>query len=326
MPSFGKLYKQLLELGSQDAGGDAESIAKNAIVRVYQRVLDVTNQNQAAREFSLTTNTSFSKYGLPLYVDEIKKITESTLQRSLVEMTHGEYKDRLPGNTDTGNPEFYYPFGDFGVQLQPSADGLISVVSDSALDTTTTYITITGYDSNNIWISETLTMNGTTAVPSTKSFTTIERVVKSEDDGTSWVGNVNVTDAAANVLARIPSIVESPTYRWIEFYFKPGTALTYNISCNAFKPALLNDTDWPEINEKYHDLLLLGGSIICFPVFGKGDQVADIELQFEDRLAEYKELVDPSPNLVLHMTDVTMGTALPRRPWIPGVDRGIVSA
>jgi hypothetical protein len=326
MPSFGKLYKQLLELGSQDTGGDAESIAKNAVVRVYQRILDVTNQNQAAREFTLTTNTSFSQYGLPLYVDTIKKVIEPTGQREIVEMTHGEYKNRLPGNVDTGDPEFYYAFGDYGVQLQPSASGTVGFTSDSALDTTTTYVTVSGYDANGVLDRETVTMTGTVKASTTKSFTTIERVVKSEDDGTSWIGNLTVTDAASNVLARIPSFVESPTYRWIEFYFKPGSVLTYTISCNAFKPALVDDTDWPEIDEKYHDLLLLGGSIICFPVFGKGDQVADIVLQFNDRLDEYKELVDPSPNLILHMTDVTMGTALPRRPWIPGVDRGIVSA
>jgi hypothetical protein len=326
MPTFGKLYKELLELGSQDTGGKAESIAKAAMLRTYRRILKSTSQTHANREFSLTTNTTFSQYGLPLYVDIVINIEDGTNQKSLVEITGNEYDDIFPGNTDTGDPDFYYKLGRFGVQIQPAVAGLITVVGDSTSDTTTTYVTIHGFDANAMYVSQTLTMNGTTNVTSTQAFTTIERVVKTQDDGISWVGNVIVSDSSANVLARIPKNVESPDYQWIEFYFKPGTALTYTVRANAFKPDLVDDVDWPDFHEDYHDLLIYGAAEECFPAFGKGDDALMFGAKFRDGIKEYKGNADASPNLIHTMRDVTMGASLPHKPWIPGVDRGLAAS
>ena len=39
MPSFADLKKQLLDIGAQDTGGDAEDMAGVAINNVYRRVL-----------------------------------------------------------------------------------------------------------------------------------------------------------------------------------------------------------------------------------------------------------------------------------------------
>jgi hypothetical protein len=326
MPAFGPLYKNVLETGSQDTGGDAEAMVKASMVRRYRRILDMSTHNQALREFSLTTNTTQSQYGLPLYVDTILNIEDGANDWDLTEMTHSEYKAILPGNSDTGTPEWYYPFGNFGVQVQPSSTGVLKFVSDSTSDTTTTYVTATGYNANNIWIQETVTMTGTTSVSTVKSFVTVERIVKSQNDGANWVGNLTVSDTSDNVLARIPVDVESPTYRWVEFYFKPSAALTYTIAANAFKPSLADDTDWPEFDEDYHDLLVIGAQIDTFAVFGKGDQLDGLKVEWRIRMKEYKSYIDPSPNLIQYMTDVSMGEQLPNRPWVAGVHRGLASA
>ena len=325
MPAFGPLYKQLLRLGSQDTGGEAEEIAKAAMLRTYRRVLKSTTQNHAHREFSLTTNTTFAQYGLPLYVDTILNIEDTTNQKSLTEISRNRFDDLLPGTVDVGDPEFYYRLGRLGVQVQPASAGIVKAVSSSASDTTKTYTTIHGFDANGSFISETITMTGTVSASSTSSFTTIERVVKSSDDGFSWVGVLTVSDASDNVMARVPVTVESPDYQWVEFYFKPGSALTYNVRANAFKPDLVADTDWPDFHEDFHDLLIWGSAIECFPSFGKADDAILFGQQYKEGLKEYKRVKDAAPNMVQTMRDVTLGVSLPQRPWIPGVDRGLAT-
>lgn len=326
MPSFKKMKKSILDLGAQDTGGDAEDMVGSAINYVYRRIRRMNGAENSEREFSLTTNTSSSKYGMPVYVNEILKITDPTNDRDIKEMTSQQYKTELPGNDDTGDPEWYFQIGTFGVEVQPSSTGVLTVESSSALDASSTYVTVFGTNSADIRISEDVTMNGTTAVPTTNSFKTVERIVKSEDDGTSWVGYVTVKDVGGNSLAVIPSYMESPTYRWIEFYPKPSVAITYTVQTYSETPELINDNDWPEIDDDFHDLIEIGAKIITFPSFGKGDQVPILESMFRTRMEEYKSIINPSKNLIHHMADVSMGEQLPLRPWIPGVDRGLVSS
>ena len=60
MSTFVDLYTDLLNLGGQDATGDALVMAKNAINRAYRRTLSLSGQVSSQREFSITTvvNTS----------------------------------------------------------------------------------------------------------------------------------------------------------------------------------------------------------------------------------------------------------------------------
>ena len=55
MPSFGELKSQLLDIGAQDLGGDAEDMAGVAINNVYRRVLSLLDEELSRREFTLNT-------------------------------------------------------------------------------------------------------------------------------------------------------------------------------------------------------------------------------------------------------------------------------
>jgi hypothetical protein len=242
---------------------------------------------------------------------------------SLIELTATDYDKLFIGQEETGSPTHYYPLGVNGVEAQPASSGVISVVSDSTSDTATSYITVIGYTSTNLLIREKVTLTGTVAASTTNSFATIERLVKTTDDGTSFVGNITVTDSSANTLAIIPVWVGSPSYAWVEFYPIPDASLTYTLRAMAYKPDLVEDDDWPDIDENFHDLLLYGPGMEVLPSFGQENIAQLYGGLFQKRWKEFQTMIDPKPNLVQTFADVSMGSRMPIEPYIKGVHYGL---
>ena len=273
------------------------------------------------------TNGSEDKiYGLPLYAKTDLNFNDQENDRSLVVMTQTDYLNGNPGIPDVGTAERYFRVGRFGVQKQPaSAGGAITVVSTSTSDITNYFLTVVGYLNGNL-VREKLTMNGTTDVDSTQTFDSIERVVKSQGDGLSWSGNTTVSDSDGNELALIPVWVDSPTYQWVQFDPIPEADITYKLSSMSYRPDLVNNEDWPEIDEDFHDLLTYGACMECLPTFGKGAYAVMFRGLFDQRLKEYSSWLDPSPNLVQVFADVQSGiNYTPRFPWIKGVHYGLAT-
>ena len=88
---------------------------------------------------------------------------------------------------------------------------------------------------------------------------------------------------------------------------------------------LVNDEDWPDFDDHYHDLLhLIAGSHVL-PTLGKPD-VGILYGQYgKDMMEDFKGAVDKKPNAYLISNDVSMGPQSPRHPWIPGVHRGLAT-
>lgn len=325
MPTFKEIKTRLLNIGAQDAGSDAEDMVAAAINNTYRRILSLKSADLRKREFSFSVASGTSQYGLPLYVRTDLNFDDASNTRSLIEMSSAEYDKFIPGSTDTGAPTHYYKIGKFGVQTQPENAGAITVVSDLTSDDGNRYVTVQGYDASGTLIREKVTLDGTTEVTTSASFTTVERVIKSVDSGYSITGNITVTDADDNVLSIIPSWVQSPSYLWVEFWPEPDATYTYTLRAVAYKPDLVNDDDWPEIDEDFHDLIEYGAGSDVLPTFGKESVAVLYADKFRERIREYKSYVDPTPNLIGVFENVQMGRYLPRSPWIPGVHRGLAT-
>tara|TARA_R110002110_G_scaffold148832_2_gene339991 strand:+ start:1593 stop:2888 length:1296 start_codon:yes stop_codon:yes gene_type:complete len=430
MPSFSELKKQLLDIGAQDQGGDAENMVGVAINNVYRRVLSLLDEELSRREFTLNTtagsassvtssnsenftivegssdkvqlsvnsgpsqtatltagsrtaeqivsdinsavvdiiasdssgnvkltteekssearieietvsNDAYtvlgfsvattrgsggSKYGLPLYARTDLNIDDPNNDRSVDEITSRSFDKSFPGNTDTGDPFNYYNLGKFGVQVQPTTDSAITIVSSSTSDVTNFHVTITGFDTSGVFIREKLALNGTSNVTSTLSFSTIERVVKSAKTGFSFSGNITVKDSNSATLSIVPIWVNSPEYVWIEFYPTPDTSRRYILRASAWKPDLVNDEDWPDIDNYFHNLILYGAGIEVLPSFGKDETAVLFKQMYTERISEYRSGVKRDPNMTQTFADVQMGRILPRTPYIPGVHMGIAKA
>ena len=247
---------------------------------------------------------------------------DSVNYRSINEITSRQYQTSYPGQTDTGDPFNYYNLGNFGVKVQPTGDGVITVVSDSTSDATTTFVTITGFSPADLLVREKLTLNGTTAVTGGQSFKSIERVVKSTTGVVVFAGNITITDVNSTTLSVIPVWVDSPEYVWVEFYPTPDTARRYTFSAAAFKPDLLKDEDWPDVNTYFQDLILWGAGQIVLPSFGKDQTALMFKSLYDERIKEYLSGVKKDPNMTQTFADVQMGRMLPRAPYIPGVHLG----
>lgn len=336
MGTFRSHITNLLNLGSVPSGGEAESMVKAALQNAYTRILGASNQLQRRRNFSLTTVANTSKYGMPYGVKAILNIDDAANRRQITAMTSEEYDKYLPGRVETNDPTQYFDLGTFGVEKQPAATGALTVESSVATDSSNRYVTLTFYDANGVQTREKLTLTGTVAVSTTASAAPsmggVERIVKTTDSGYSITGNIIVKDSSGNVIARIPPIVTSPTYRWIEFNWIPSTARTYTVRALQDVPPLVNDDDWPQFDENYHSILDYIAGVQVLPAFGKqslADRYQNLAFGSGNGglMAEFLGSGDPEPDLVFTFANVqnNPNAGLPRRQPIIGVDFGLVS-
>ena len=204
--------------------------------------------------------------------------------------------------------------------------------SDSPADAGVDFkLRITGFNSSGILVTELVTMNGTTAVNTTTSWDStlgIERVTKVTATGFTFTGNVTVKDAAANTISVIPVWWDSPDYQWIEFDPIPAAAITYNIRCEMRKPPLVNDSDWPEFNQDFHDLLIWGVTADLLPTLGKSGVADRHRATFEARMSEFTGDNNSQPASLYVFGNVQNRVQIrnrPLAPYIQGVDIGLAS-
>jgi len=328
MPNFLKLQTDLLNYAGEEVSDDPKIMAKSAINRFYMNILRSIKQDVVMREFSFTTVASTSQYGLSPYIQDVINIDDPSNVRQLINISADRFDRAYPGNTLTGSPNFFYQLKRQGVKSQPASAGVISVVSDSTSDATNFFLRVSGFDSNGILQTEKLTLNGTTTVTGTKSFSItqggIERLAKSTTSSSyTWSGTLTVKDDDANTIAIIPPNIDSPTYLWLEFQTIPDDDYTYVIRAKSYRPMLMNDDDWPEIDEHYHDLLLYGPGSEMLIAFGKPDLAVNFDNMFKERFKDFKTRFSPRPKLVGQFADVTLGYSFPNRPLIRGVDVGL---
>lgn len=337
MGTFRSHITELLNLGSVNSGGEAESMVKAAIQNADRRMLGASRQLQRQREFTLTTVAATSQYGLPYGVKAVVNIDDAANRRRIRAMTAEAYDRSYPGRVESSDPTEYYDLGNYGVQKQPAATVALTVESSVAADSANRFVTLNFFDANGVKTREILTLTGTTPVSTTALADPaqggIERVVKSVDDGYSITGNITVKDSSGNVLARIPPMVTSPTYRWIEFNWIPSVARTYTVRALQEVPPLTNDDDWPQFDENYHQLLTYIAGIEVLPAFGKqslADRFQAVAFGPSGKtglMAEFLSNGDPEPDLVFTFSNIQNEPKahLPHRQPVIGIDYGLVS-
>ncbi len=327
MSDFKELKDTVIRYAGQASGGDFEKLVTVTMNGVYRRLLDMSRVPHEHREFSLTTVANTKKYGMPLYVRRVTNIEDTDNKRSIWATTDRAYDKAYPGYTSTGTPSEAFALGVRGVQAYPASDGTLSVVSDVATDTGANYkVRVTGFNTSGVLVTELVTMDGTTAVDTSNSYDStlgIERVTKSPASGITFAGNITVKDDDSNTISIIPPWWMSPDYEWIQFRPIPGEAVTYTIRAEMRKPPLVNDTDWPEIDQEYHDLLVWGTTKDLLPALGKGPTGDRHRATFKDRMGEFLAFKDPTENHIWVFSNVQSNPIRAHRgprPLITGVD------
>jgi|TARA_Y100000310_G_scaffold65939_1_gene61374 hypothetical protein len=332
MSTFREIITDVLAYSGQSRGGVFEALVKNQVNFAYRRVLDSGKVPHEHREFSLTSVADISKYGLPLYVRKVLNIEDPTTPRFVYMDTARGFDKRNPGATESTTPSSAYPYGARGVQKYPNSDGVLKYYSDSTADAGSSFkLRFTGFNTSGVLVTEEKALSGTASVDTATSWDStlgIERITKVPAAGSTFTGNVTVTDDDDNVISVIPVWWDSPDYQWIEFDPIPAAAITYTIRCEMRKPPLVNDTDWPEFDQDFHDLLIWGVTQDLLPTLGKVGVADRHRATFESRMAEFTGDKNSQPASLYVFGNVQNRAGVrnrPLAPYIAGVDIGLVS-
>ena len=291
---FSEIISYLNLAASEESGDEFETMAKRAVNLIYDELLAETDTDFERREYAFTTISGISKYGMPLYVQQVLNIEDNTNDRQLILKTAQDFDRERAGSASSGTPTEAYVFGYFGVQKQPVSAGALNITSSSALDAGSNYKAIINGMSSGVDVREEVTLNGTSGSDTSNSFDAvsngigIRRVVLQQSNSVTFVGTITIKDVGDNVLAVIPPYWgDSPSYQWWELYPTPAAAVEYVVRTLAKKPPLINDDDGPEIDSRYHDLLIHGAQAILLPLVGKGQAGQLAARKFEQRKEDF---------------------------------------
>lgn len=171
--------KDLLQALVQTWGTDFQDNLIEPILKYVSipQVARVYPWRKIVKPFSKDTVVDTKEYSLPYDFDKFLYL--KTKYGELTELTPGNFHFRFPDRTDRKAQDFgFYCVEEYqGVQAQISTAELVTVQSSDASDTATVLLRgeVGSYED-----AKTVTLNGTTAVSSTKTFTSLAYATKSE--------------------------------------------------------------------------------------------------------------------------------------------------
>jgi hypothetical protein len=175
----------------------------------------------------------------------------------------------------TEGPVYWYRiYGGKNVLAQPSAASVITVVSSTS-DTAKIHIEgiVSGYPDR-----EEITLSGTTPVLTTKQFTEVHRISKSE----ATTGRITLTsNSAAVTVGVLPAGLASQTLRrkFIKFYYIPDTdGDSIYVYGHEKILNMVDDNDVPQLPEEFDEAITL--------------KACHIGMAYEEGLATKAEYID----------------------------------
>lgn len=203
-----------------------------------------------------TISVSTEDYQLPRDVEEIALVRQISTPIKLRFIPDELFYEWIPNPTATGNPKWYRIWEVEGVSTRLSTDDTIEVLSSSASDTTQA-VRITGYDTDGLLRTESITLTGTTAVAGTITFDAgrILRVSKSADT----VGVITIREKTADtVLLKLAPTETNARFKVVSFYPIITSATTLYLEYFTKIRKLEGDNDVPDIPERWIWLVRLG--------------------------------------------------------------------
>lgn len=156
--------------------------------------------------------------------------------------------------TDQDIPTHYRMWGEDMVIEQLKEASVISMTSSSASDTAvdvTVFGVVSGYPDQ-----ETITVNGTNSVSTTKSFTSVERIVKDN----STTGRLTLTANSGNTtVAVLPTGDTTAGIKYSKVQLYPLPSSVFNINVYYYKEpySLFNDEDVHELGADFDEAIIL---------------------------------------------------------------------
>lgn len=237
----------------------------------YEQVWNLFPWNNA-KMLNVVATTSTGELILPPYIDNVRAVRIgltplSPMGEILVNRHDPEAFE------DTGSPCRFVWDAQYPVATQPTVATVIKIKSSSTADTTVkvrVYGTVGGVDTY-----EDFTLNGTSTVTGTKSFTAIRKISKG-----LTVGRVTVMETGLTELGTIAPWDYAPQYLRLQLIPRPDSEVTVTCHCLRKFVRLIDEYDGIEPDEMSTPVMhLLLASL--FRGDGEMERAA-----YEERLAE----------------------------------------
>lgn len=207
--------------------------------RVYNALL-LAEVWENVREYAFSTTSGTREYALPYDFDEMLTLMDETNDRQLDRITQHEYLQQFGYNLDqTGAPIAYIQYAEGSVATQPTSASAIRFASDAVADTSQKG-RVRGIVSG-VETTEQVTLTGTTAVSTTKSFSEVYEI--SLDSVCTGVVTVD-SNSAAVTIAVIPIGMKQALYRRLKLHYVPAGTYSMRATYKRRFLPLSNDDDY----------------------------------------------------------------------------------
>lgn len=225
------------------------------------------------RKSTFSTASGQADYRMERDVDRIAIMRQTTSPTRIVQVTDDTFFRQLPNPTETGLPRFYRMWEIDGLSTKLSSADTLTIVSSSSSDGTSFTVSVTGYVSGKL-ISELVTLNGTTSVVTSNTFDAREVFISKSANTT---GNITITKTTGGTTLLVVGPQEiSPRFKVVTLYPEPSSVITiFNEYYKRIKE-LVNDSDAPEFDPKWHYVVTFGVIAKIYQFLGK---TSDYEAQ-----------------------------------------------
>lgn len=291
-----KTFGSIIDYVSSTIGDSTEAmhtLIRGYINNRYKEILRRCNLLDTNRsDYSFTTVAGTEDYVLPQdFMKEIS-VRDATNKANLMRVDLQSSIASNPYSTDEQGSVRQYVIMDKTVRSQPSSASILTFVSSSTSDTSQT-IYVKGFDANGYEDYESVTINGTSSVVTTKSFSRILLVAKSA----LTAGTITVTaNSGATTVAIMSRAMLEHRIKVMRLSSIPNVAISIEINYIANMLPMVSDYDYPLID--CADILEAGAEADGWRFKRQFAKAADLDIIFEKRLANMIFDYESQPNKV----------------------------
>lgn len=274
----------------QDSSSAMQTIIKRYCNDAYFEILKRVNWEALKPSYQITTVANQQDYILPSDFGKEKYVHDNTNKRYIPFISLSELVETYPETlSSVGSPDFYTIIQDV-VRNQPTSASTVSIASSSASDTTQSVL-VRGTDANDIELSESVTLTGTTPAVTTNSYKEIRSITKSA----TTVGRITGTSNSAAVtnFVMAPADLDYKVKK-LRLHYIPSSIITLNVPYYINPYPLSHDNDVPVFD--CADGIELGATHRSWLYKRQGQKAQQYEILFEKWIVDTAWNQENQPN------------------------------
>lgn len=261
--------------------------------------------NFLRRKTTFSTVADTESYVLGRDVDRIALLRQTDSPIKLAHLRDEDFYEMIPNPTAGGNPRYYRLWETEGVSVRLAADDTIDVVSNNSGDSGSSElsVSVSGYDTNGIWRTETYQLNGTSVVTGSITFDSGREIIVSKQKDTT--GSITVTEnSGGTTLVVLGPDERAPKFPILYLYPIPSSAITMYMEYYTYIPELNNDSDVPMVPPKYYSVVRLGTLAKVYEYLNKEVAAGTMLAKYSAAVRSMVASDQAQPDLIDHLKPI----------------------